>query len=218
MMFFMSNFLLKLNRKTIINKKDKIFYKNLKKKINIYLKEIIPQIPEIGDSIFKSSYIMGVIFIAWYKAFIELGLSSDEANKWIWDSAETSFKKIPNFFIPLVKKLYLGGMLKKADSHTVKSKSGNLPEYDWSIDYIKVDKNSFKLDIYECGIKKLCKKFGTEKMLPSMCRMDYLTSHYLKHGFERNKTLGDNDEVCNNRFSFQGECEWAPEKGFEYRK
>jgi len=48
--------------------------------------------------------------------------------------------------------------------------------------------------------------------------LDYLTSHYLKSGFERTLTLGDGDEMCNNKFFIDGECEWSPEKGFNIRK
>lgn len=44
-------------------------------------------------------------------------------------------------------------------------------------------------------------------MLLILWRMDYLTSHYSKSGFERTKTLGDGDEVCNNKFFINGECE-----------
>lgn len=137
MILFMSNILLRFNKKDIIAERNITFYKVFKKKIRGHLKEIIPQVPDIGNSIFK---------------------------------------------------------------------------------YVKVDRNQFRLDTYECGLKKLCKRFGVEEMLPSLCRMDYLTAHYLKHSFERTKTLGDGDEVCNNQFSFIGECEWAPEKGFEHRK
>lgn len=161
---------------------------------------------------------MGVFFIAWYKSFLELGSSSEQANQWIWFSVENALKRIPNCLVPFAKKVYLGGMLKKAESHSRKSKSGQLPKFDWSIEYVKIDSNSFRLDTYECGIKKLCEKFDTRDMLPSLCRMDYLTAHYLKHSFIRDKTLGDGDNVCNNRFSLSGECEWAPEKGFEQRK
>lgn len=207
-----------LIKKIVIADKGKSFYKNFKKSANKHLNEIIPEVPKIGDSIFKSSYLIAVVYIAWYKAFVELGLSSDEANKWIWIATENALQKIPECFIPMAKRIYLGGMLKKAESHTIKSKNGILPEYDWSIEYVKLDDNSFRLDTYECGVQKLCNKFGTEAMLPSMCRMDYLTAHYLKHNFERTKTLGDGNEVCNNRFSFVGTCEWAPEKGFNNRK
>lgn len=185
---FMSNLLLKLNRNMIVERRGKVFYVSLKKKIKIHLKEITPQVPEIGDSIFKSSYLMGVLFIAWYKAFTQLGLSSDEANIWIWDATENALKKIPKHFVWVVKKAYIGGMLKKAESHSKKSLEGNLPQFE------------------------------VESMLPSICRMDYLTSHYLKNGFLRDKTLGDGDEMCNNKFYINGECEWAPEKGFGHRK
>lgn len=215
---FMSNLLLKLNRNMIVERRGKVFYISLKKKIKIHLKEITPQVPEIGDSIFKSSYLMGVLFIAWYKAFIQLGLSSDEANIWIWDATENALKKIPKHFVWVVKKAYIGGMLKKAESHSKKSLEGNLPEFDWKIEYKKINDNEFYLNTYECGIQKLCKKFEVESMLPSICRMDYLTSHYLKNGFLRDKTLGDGDEMCNNKFYINGECEWAPEKGFGHRK
>lgn len=218
MILFMSNILLRFNKKDIIAERNTTFYKVFKKKIRGHLKEIIPQVPDIGNSIFKSSYLIGVAFIAWYKAFLEMGLSSDEANIWIWKGTENAIKKIPRFMIPLVKKIYLGGMLRKAEEQTEKSKKGTLPEYDWSINYVKVGRNKFRLDTYECGLKKLCKKFGVEEMLPSLCRMDYLTAHYLKYSFERTKTLGDGNEVCNNQFSFIGECAWAPEKGFEHRK
>lgn len=213
-----SIFLLSLTKKMIIKEKGIDFYYKFKTTVTKYLKEITPQVPDIGDSIFKSSYLMGVCFIGWYKVFLELGVSSDEANHWIWIATENALKKIPKLCIPLAKKLYLGSMLKKAELHTQKSQTGNLPEFDWSINYVKINENSFRLDTYACGIKKLCKKFNTEEMLPSLCRMDYLTAHYLKHNFERIKTLGDGDDVCNNKFSFIGECEWAPEKGFEHRK
>ncbi|MGM9923037.1 MAG: L-2-amino-thiazoline-4-carboxylic acid hydrolase [Bacillus sp. (in: firmicutes)] len=214
----MSALLLRINKKAFAQTYDKLFYNKFRKNVKRHLKEIIPEVPNIGDSIFKFSYLMGVFYIAWYKSFLELGLTSNQANQWIWTATENALKKIPNCLVPLAKKIYLGGMLKKAERHTQKSKHGQLPEYDWNIEYVKIDDNSFRLDTYECGIKKLCEKFGTEEMLPSMCRMDYLTAHYLRHDFKRDKTLGDGDNVCNNRFSFTGECEWAPEKGFEDRK
>lgn len=55
-------------------------------------------------------------------------------------------------------------------------------------------------------------------MLPSLCRMDYLTSHYLKCGFETTMTLGDGDEMCNNKFFILSQCKRSSEEGFEGRK
>jgi hypothetical protein len=214
----MNNIVIKINKKYFIEKYGKKFYNHFKNKVNKKLKEIIPDVPDIGDSIFKSSYLMAIFFIAWFKVLKEMNISSNEANLIIWEATENCLKKIPSIMIPLAKKMYLTPMIKKAESHSKKSKNNSLPEYDWKIEYIKVDDNIFCLNTYECGIKKLCKKFETEEMLPSLCRMDYLTSHYLKSGFERTKTLGDGDEICNNKFYIDGECEWNPEKGFVIRK
>jgi hypothetical protein len=36
--------------------------------------------------------------------------------------------------------------------------------------------------------------------------------------FERNKTLADGDDCCNNHVLGSGFTEWSPEKGFELRK
>lgn len=218
MFTLINNVLLHIVKKVMINEKGELFYNTFKKQARFQMKEISPLIPDIGDSIFKSSYLMCGCYIAWYKAFMLLEISSDEANKWIWRATEEALVKIPDCLIPLAKKIYIGGMLKKAVSHTQKSKAGTLPEYDWKVEYIKINDNEFYLNTYECGIKKLAKKFHVEAMLPSLCRMDYLTSHYLKSGFVRTKTLGDGDALCNNKFMINGTCEWAPEKGFEIRK
>ncbi len=214
----MNNIVIKMNKKYFVEKYGVDFYGKFKTEVGKKLDEIIPEVPDIGDSIFKSSYLMAIFFIAWYKVLEEMKISNEEIRLIIWGATENCFKKIPNLFIPVAKKIYLNPMIRKAESHTKKSEENNLPEYDWKIKYEKVDDNCFYLNTYECGIKKLCKKFDVEDMLLIMCRMDYLTSHYLKSGFERTKTLGDGDEVCNNKFFINGECEWSPEKGFLERK
>lgn len=194
------------------------FYKQFKQQVNEKIEGLVPAVPDIGDSIFKASYLMVVFYIAWFQVLGEMGISVMQANVIIWETTENSLKRIHNTFMPLAKRMYLNPMIKKAESHAMKSKENNLPEFDWKIEYRKIDENCFCLDTYECGVKKLCEHFGVGEMLPSLCRMDYLTSHYMKCGFERTKTLADGDGVCNNKFYINGDCEWSPEKGFEGRK
>lgn len=215
---FINNFCIKAIKKKITQSYNKEFYTKYITTEKENLNVILSDTPEIYDSIFISSYLIGICYIAMFKSFRSMGVSVEQSNKNIWISTETLLKKIPKVLVPLAKKAYINPMIKKAVSHTEKSKSGQLPEYDWNVEYIKIDDNCFQLNTYECGLKKLCKKFSSEEMLPSLCRMDYLTSHYLHCGFERDKTLGDADEVCNNTFYIKGDCAWAPEKGFTYRK
>lgn len=210
--------MLLLVKKPMTAEKGREFYALFRKTARQELTEILPEVPDIGDSIFLSSYWCGVCCIAWYRAFLRLGVDPDEANQWIWRVIERSLQMLPGFLIPFVRKLYLGGMLKKAEPHREKRNAGTLPEYDWVVTCTPVDKECFRLDIHECAIQKLCRKFHAEGLLPSLCRTDYLVAHYLRAGFERTKTLGDGDDICNNTFRFHGECQWMPEKGFVDRK
>lgn len=215
---FMNSSVIRLNKRYFTQTYGADFYRQFKVRVDKKLNEIVPQVPDIGDSVFKSSYLMVTFYIAWFKVLREMNASTEKANRIIWDATENCLKKIPDVFVPLAKKMYLTPMIKRAESHTVKSKENNLPAFDWKIEYIKVDENCFYLNTFECGVKKLCEEFEVSEMLPSLCRMDYLTSHYLKCGFQRNMTLADGDEMCNNKFFIHGECAWSPEKGFEERK
>jgi hypothetical protein len=67
-------------------------------------------------------------------------------------------------------------------------------------------------------MKKLAHDFGTDGLLPGICRMDYLFAHLMGNGFERTKTLGDGEDCCNCRYHIEGSCDWSPERGFVDRK
>ena len=146
--------MLLLARKPMTAEKGREFYALFRKTARQELKGMLPEVPDIGDSIFLSSYWCGVCCIAWYRAFLRLGVSSDEANQWIWRVIERSLQMLPGFLVPFVRKLYLGGMLKKAEPHSEKRQAGTLPEYDWSVTCTQVDKECFRLDIHECAIQK----------------------------------------------------------------
>lgn len=182
------------------------------------LELILPQIPDIGDSLFSFNYQFGPCYIAWYKAFLKLGLSEEEIGKTIWVMNEKLVTTIPKPFLHMTGKVYLNGFRKQAMAHVEKQKMGKLHPYDWKVEYRELTKNTFELDIRECALLRLAEDFDARELLPSICRMDYLLSHLMGNGFERTKTLGDGDDCCNCRYHVIGECEWSPEKGFVDRK
>lgn len=118
----------------------------------------------------------------------------------------------------VVGRFYFNSFRKKAPHHMKRQETTGVHPYDWQIQYRDIDANCFEIDIVSCGIKKLAADFHAEGMLPGICRMDYLYVNIIKNGFERTKTLGDGDECCNCRYYLEGNCEWAPEKGFANRK
>lgn len=206
------------SKKYIVKKYGSGFWNGFKLKSGQYLASILPKVPDIGESVFAFNYKFGPPYMAWYKAFMDSGLSRDEAGREIWAMNECLVTTIPKWLLPLSGKSYIGGFRKKAAEHVRRTKANDLHPYDWKIDYREINKNTFEIEITECAMLKLGKDFDALGMYPAICRMDYLFSHYMGNGFERTKTLGDGDDCCNCRYHIVGNCEWSPEKGFESRK
>ncbi|MGG7162342.1 L-2-amino-thiazoline-4-carboxylic acid hydrolase [Clostridium ihumii] len=186
---------------------------------NKHFENIIKDIPNIGDSAFKISYYMCPCYIAWYKTLLDMNISEKDANLLIWDINETLLKSYPQIIVKFIaKKVFIGKFRKAALDAERKAIKEELHEMDWKIRGVKLEKNIISFEIYECAIVKMCKNFNVEGLLPYLCRMDYLFAHYIGIGFNRTKTLGDGDDYCNCKYIFSESCEWAPEKGFEYRK
>lgn len=62
-------------------------------------------------------------------------------------------------------------------------------------------------------------EFALAKAIASYaCRIDYLMANQMGLAFTRTITLADGDDCCNNYIAGPGFTEWAPEKGFEFRK
>lgn len=118
--------MLLLVKKPMTAEKGREFYALFRKTARQELTEILPEVPDIGDSIFLSSYWCGVCCIAWYRAFLRLGVDPDEANQWIWRVIERSLQMLPGFLIPFVRKLYLGGDAEKGRASQGKTKCRNL--------------------------------------------------------------------------------------------
>lgn len=209
---------LKASKKTIIENHGKEFYYSFKKLSLSILNDVISKTPYIGKSIFSFNYEFCPAYIAWYKAYMQLGLDSDAAGQMIWKMNEKLVQLIPKIFMKTAVNIYIGSFRKKAKEHEKRWEENSVHPYDWKIRYREINDNVFEVDIYECGMIKLCKDFDALGLFPSMCRMDYLFSHYMGNGFERTKTLGDGCDCCNCRYILPGECEWTPEKGFTYRK
>lgn len=67
------HFTLNRSKSCLIQKYSKDFWIKFKVNSDKIFAEILPQVPEIGDSIFSFNYAFGPSYIAWYKSFFELG-------------------------------------------------------------------------------------------------------------------------------------------------
>ncbi|NNJ28725.1 L-2-amino-thiazoline-4-carboxylic acid hydrolase [Lacrimispora defluvii] len=218
MMKLIYNLTMCRSKSYLIKKYGKEFWKDFKATSDKTFAKILPQVPDIGNSIFSFNYEFGPSYIAWYKSFLKLGLTGEEATENIWVMNEKMVTTIPRPFLKATGKTYLNGFRKKAATHVALQEKGKLHPYDWHITYREINQNSFEIDITECGLKKLAHQFDADGLLPGICRMDYLFSNLMGNRFVRSKTLGDGDNCCNCHYDLEGQCEWAPEKGFTDRR
>ena len=212
------SFTLARSRDFITEKYGREFWRLFRSISKINLENILPRVPDIGESVFSFNYEFGAPYIAWYKAFLSFGLSQQETTENIWKMNEKMVTAIPRQFIHGSGKAYMRGFRKKAAHHVERQNRGELHPFDWKIIYREIDENSFEIDITECAMKKLAHELDAHGLLPGICRMDYLFSSIMGNGFVRTKTLGDEYDCCNCHYELDGKCEWSPEKGFLDRK
>lgn len=207
------------SRKSLISAYGKEFYRSFARQSRQSLEEMLIDLPEIGDSVFAFNYLYGPCYFAWYGTLRKLGIEKEEALNWIWCMNENFIKQFPKPLLRwFARNQYLGTFRKKAIQAEALGKAGKLPPYDWRVEYIDIDQNTFRLNIIECAMLKIADRYGYRELFPHVCRMDYLFSHYIDTGFQRTGTLGDGNACCDCWYQFPGFCEWAPEKGFETRK
>jgi hypothetical protein len=183
-------------------------YRQFKKYVSEYKREYSEIIPNIGKTVFANSYYFSTCYFFYFSALKRLGYSSDVATTIIWAINENLVKKIPGIARNIVGKYYVGQIRKRAGEATEKGRQNKLHPDDWRIEYHEISKTEWKIDIYECYVKKMAERLGLLDMLPGVCRMDYLFSHYFHQGFERTMTLGDGDNRCNCYWVVPGECDW----------
>jgi L-2-amino-thiazoline-4-carboxylic acid hydrolase len=195
------------------------FYKRFTKLSRQHLERMLPDVRDIGKSIFSFNYMFGPCYFAWYRALRDLGIEKQDALNLIWQINEDFVKTFSPALAPWFgKTMYLGGFRRKAVEAESRGKTGQLHQFDWRIEYLDIDRNTFAIHIYECGMLKLGEQLGYLELFPHVCRMDYLFAYYFHQSFKRSGTLADGEPCCDCWYQVPGQCEWAPEKGFIDRK
>lgn len=193
----------------------KSFWKSFREHSDAVFRQVAAELPDIGDSIFSFNYAYAPSYVAWYRSMRQLGLDAGQADDLMWKMNEKMPLSVPKPFLHMAGKSYLNSFRKKAKQHLQRQGKPGFSEYDWLIDYRDIDANSFEIDIRRCGFITVAKKYGVEGMLPGICSVDYMVSHYMGNGFSRTKTLGDGDECCNCHYELTGKCPLRAPEGMK---
>ena len=193
----------------------KSFWKSFREHSDAVFRQVAAELPDIGDSIFSFNYAYAPSYVAWYRSMRQLGLDAGQADDLMWKMNEKMLLSVPKPFLHMAAKSHLNSFRKKAKQHLQRQGKPGFSEYDWLIDYRDIDANSFEIDIRRCGFITVAKKYGVEGMLPGICSVDYMVSHYMGNGFSRTKTLGDGDECCNCHYELTGKCPLRAPEGMK---
>lgn len=193
----------------------KSFWKSFREHSDAVFRQVAAELPDIGDSIFSFNYAYAPSYVAWYRSMRQLGLDAGQADDLMWKMNGKMLLSVPKPFLHMAGKSYLNSFRKKAKQHLQRQGKPGFSEYDWLIDYRDIDANSFEIDIRRCGFITVAKKYGVEGMLPGICSVDYMVSHYMGNGFSRTKTLGDGDECCNCHYELTGKCPLRAPEGMK---
>jgi hypothetical protein len=166
---------------------------------------------DIGQSMFAANYIYAPGYVAWFTSMEKLGLNQQACDVLMLEMNEKMLTTVPKFLLHAVGKTYYRNMSNGA-AKRVADRPENIHEFDWDIDYRRTGRDTFEIDIKSCGFIAYAKKYGGIHMLPGICRVDYMISHYMHVGFSRTGTLGFGDKCCDCKYAMSGTCEWDVER------
>ena len=205
------------SRKLIREKYSLDWWRRFKELSDSRFQELISEFPDIGDSMFAFNYCYAPGYVVWYKAMEKLELDAHERDVLMLQMNEKMLLTVPKPLLHAVGRTYYRNM-----SRDAKKRAANPPEhihpFDWSIDYREIDKDTFCIDIKSCGFIAYARKYGAAGMLPGICQVDYMISHYMNVGFERTQTLGAGGSCCDGHYCMNGHCEFDIEKRLAERK
>ena len=205
------------SRKLITDKYGEGFWNNFKDLSDMRFKELMDEFPDIGDSMFAFNYCYAPGYVAWYTSMEKLELDAHERDVLMLQMNEKMLLTVPKPLLHAVGKAYYRNMSKGAKRRMEKKTDGIHP-FDWEMQYTEEDRDNFRIDITACGFIAYARRYGGEGMLPAICQVDYMISHYMNVGFERTQTLGAGGCCCDGCYHINGYCEFDIEKRLTERK
>lgn len=200
--------IIKKSRQAIISEYGKDFYDSLYRGSQEKMQDLLPQIPDINKSVFGTNYYFCACYFPWFATLKSMGQSDEEAVRTIWFINEAYLQSWPAWLMKLGGKYYSNRHQKVGPWAAKFSEQGKIHPDDWKIQYEMIDNHTWKFDVLECFVVKLAKRLEMEAMLPGVCRMDYLFSHYFDVEFRRKGTLADGFECCDCWYQYPGKSDW----------
>lgn len=206
------------SKKMIIERYGRSFWDVFQKASDEQFDILMQEFEDIGESMFAFNYAYAPSYVAWYKAMEANHMDRHDEDVLMLLMNEKMLTTVPKPLLHSVGKIYLNNMRKGAIKHLQLQSSHQLHPDDWTVDFQDIDDTHFDITIKECGFIKYAKRYHAEGILPAICQVDYMVSHYMHVGFERTMTLGAGKECCDGKYCLNGNCPWNIEQRLKENK
>jgi hypothetical protein len=195
------------------------FYQSFRTAADEKLQELIPQLPDLGNSVESMSYAFITAYVPFVHAFKQFDVTRDRAGELLWVMNENLLQRFPSALRTLMGRMATSkAMVKSLRAAQLRGEQGLLHPMDWRVEIEEPAEGGHHTTWTQCGALLALRAIGEDSVFPYACRIDYLMANLMGLRFVRTKTLADGDDCCNNYIAGPGFTEWAPEKGFEDRK
>lgn len=179
--------------------------------------ELMAEFEDIGDSMFAFNYCYAPGYVAWYTAMEGLGLDAHARDVLMLEMNEKMLLTVPKPLLHAVGRAYYRNMRRGARRRMAQGQKDIHP-LDWEMKFRDIDRDTFRIDITRCGFVAYARRYGAEGMLPGICQVDYMISHYMNVGFERTQTLGAGGSCCDGCYRLDGRCDFDIERRLAERR
>jgi hypothetical protein len=185
--------------------------------------DMIPKLPYIGgkklpgtQNLIGSAQLLAII-----RALESAGLSRNEIGETVYKILENTFERIPRFLGRVMGRIMLSSaFIKKRQALMERTQKREYPEAFVTVYAPSKDGSyDFGQDVMECAVHKFYRAQDALEYLPYICLGDYPMFRRMGVRFYRTQTLGNGGDLCDFRFSRQGETMrgWPPEPLPEWR-
>lgn len=195
------------------------FYRRFRNKADTKLNDLLPRIPDLDSSVAALSYGFITAYVPFFYSFGQFDETREKAGELIWVMNENLVQRFPSVMRNLMGRVARSEMfVRSLRAAQAKGDAGLLHPMDWRVVVEELSAGSYCYTWTQCGALQALRAIGEDGVFPYACRIDYLMANQMGLEFTRTKTLADGDDCCNNCITGRGFTEWAPEKGFEFRK
>jgi hypothetical protein len=139
------------------------------------LRELIPRIPDRGDSVASMSYEFITAFVPLFHAFKQFDESRDLAGELLWVMNESLLQRFPSAIRRLLGRIATSKtVLRALRTAQLKGEKGLLHPLDWRVMIEEPAEGGCRTTWTQCGALQALRAIGEDGVFPYACRIDYL--------------------------------------------